>query len=482
MYKLNFLIAVVLMFLNCSVSFSQTDCGIKELPNVTIDEIPQTVLRICGNDYESIDLKKWKPNLIASLERLRKNCYGTESAFSIKSITKNNCPELENNSLYGKEGIVMCEEIVLERIAYASAMLSGFQILSVVKRLNSPTGVTDNIWKDIIKNIDNKSIGTIEVLSLIDAVEADANIFGNYAPGEKTKLEKVKLHLINAFGANASEQIDAAITAAWGIQELDLNPQLTNSMPLNEALIFDVMLAIYRTTLDETLSFVIGHEMAHAHKGSPIKTNLPQTNQNRLIQFINIQICKNFFCKNPPSISEINADRCALRTLYMTDNYFQRQENLISMEYRIKKGFINIGRRNTIDLLSFFFAAKISMNTQESFTPYFPSPALDGRPQYFPELKKQKGYIYPALRLLLVADLLAQQSSPKECCVGIYGTSAERLMEMIVRARSGCKEVSATSMRNLTSEFYKLDLPVTPAVAEFFSSHTYTFESLKCKD
>jgi hypothetical protein len=482
MHKVKISIVVLLLFPIVLVVYSQTDCGIKGLPNVTIDNIPQTILKICGNDYESTDLKKWMPNLIASLERLRKNSYGTVSAFSIETVTKDKCPELKINSLYGKDGVVMCKEIVLERIVYASAMLSGFQMLSAVKRFNSPTGVTANIWKDIIQNIDNNSIGVIEVLSLIDAIEADADIYGNYAPNEKTKLEKVKQHLINAFGANAADQIEAAFAAAWGIQELDLNTQLLNSMTLDEAMIFEIMLTIYRTTLDETLSFVIGHEMAHAHNGSPITTDLPQAIQDRIIQFVNIQICKKLFCYNPPATKEINADQCALKALYVTDTNFKREELLLSIEYKIKSGFVNIGRRNTIDLLSFFFAAKIGTSTQESYTPYSPSPELNGRPQYFPELKKQKGYIYPALRILLVADLLAKQSSPKECCVGIYGTSAERLMEMFLRARLDCNEMSSVPLRNLTSEFYELNLPVTSAVADFFSSQHHSFESLKCKE
>lgn len=484
MFKKMSLLPVACFLLGASlIHAAQTSTT--EAPNITISQqqLPKTVLKICGVPEHKSDLRRWQPNLRFALERLRSDVYGTQKAFSIQFVPMGECADLGANSCYGKAGTVLCNETVLERIVYAAAMTSGFQMLTTLQQANSntPESGKRNVWTESLRNLDSSELGAIEALSLIDAVEADQAILGVYAPGETTKLQKRKQHLADAFGSRANDLIENAFTAAWGLQEIDLNLNLLKDMPHDEALFFETMHVIFQATLDETLYFVLGHELAHAHNGCLVSTPLPKESEIRYKQFLDIQKAGNIFCPNPPSISELNAERCALRVLYSADKLLQRRERIVSTGYMVNRGFLDIGRRHAIDLLGFFMAAKIGQSTQIVYAPYAPFPVIDGRPQYFPEMKDEDGYLYSALRLLLIADLLHSLSDTKQPGVGVCGANAERLMETILRARIGCEKHALKPLKELTIQLDKLSLPMAHGVATFFTYQTHKREDLSCE-
>lgn len=449
--------------------------GQTALPDITVREsqIPKTVLKVCKTSDPQSDLVRWRPNLHAALDRLRSTTYLTAKAYETHFVERSECSALEDHSCFGKPGVVLCSEAVLARVLYAAAMTSGVNMLSYLERINRRTtqSTTENPWAELLADLDHSELGPIEALSLVDATEADREIRGTYAPGEKTKLEKRIEQLVQTYGSRARKLVEQAFTSAWGLQELDLDPKLhLKKMSAELSLFFESMHIIFRAAVDESLSLILGHELAHAHGGCLVAWPVTPEYERRFSEFVSLQISGRLLCQNPPSISELNADRCGLRVLHATDERLRREELLFVYNRRAHPGLLNIGRRHAIDLFGLLLAAKLGSSTQEVHAPYSSQLTLRGRPQYYPALVERKGYLYSALRLLLAADLLHARSQPRHPGVGVCGINGERLLEMLLRARTGCKEHAQTPLSQMTAELQKLDLPMAPGIATFFTT------------
>lgn len=435
------------------------------LPSIDIDPkmAKKTVVQMCGSNSRGA-LRQWRPNLQDALRRLSAENYGGREVFDIQFVETSDCVGLESHACLGLPGLVMCNEDALERLVYASGMASGYHMLSFLEGAVSQDPKS-NPWSDILRDLNSSELGPIEVLGLIDAAEADRLVRGVYAPGEETKYEKRKKYLVQAYGPKTSSLIDKAMVAAAGLRDLDTNWESSvHKMTDSELRFFAAIRFQYRAIVDEVLSFVVGHELAHAHGGCLVHDVSQPESSGRVTQFIQLQTDRRLFCPNPPSISEINADRCALRVLQKTDERLRRDELLMSFGYMIKPGMLNIARRHTIDFVALILAGGLGSTTQETFRLELP---VNGRPQYRPELKRREGYLESGMRLLLVAELLRSASQPPEMEVGVCGTSADRLAESFLSSSMGC--VMEHPLKQLTGALNELNLPMAPGIATFFT-------------
>lgn len=429
------------------------------LPDITIqtEQLKPSTVKLCSPPLLSNTLEAWRPNLKAALRRIRKAAYGVDLSFKIMVVPKSECTSLGEHACFaGPNGVVVCNEAVLARVLYSGAALAGARVMGAMERVNaaSPSG---NLWINEIRATDSAKFGPMEAFALIDAEEEDAAILGVLAPGELTKLQQRLNLLEQSFGERGRELAKGAMTAADGIREMDIKPSVLKTLPKHDALFLDVMLHIYRAGVDQALAFVVGHELAHAHGGCAANTEAMPAVENRVRQFIDLQLEEKLFCSNLPNPSEINADRCGLVALRAMNEYWQRRERLTSIGWHIQSGFQDLGNRLAIDLLGIILVGGLGDATHQH---YLPDTSRPGRIDYWPKLKENEGYFYSALRLLLATEVLHILSRSAPDGVRACGTTAERVMEGIFRAKLGCNTGFSLQQTGMTLQ--RMKLPLAP--------------------
>ena len=442
------------------------------LPDIRIrsEQMRPSTVKLCSPPLLSRTLKSWRPNLNAALHRIRKAAYGVDRAFDVTVVPKAECISLGEHACLGEpDGTVFCDEAVLARVLYSGAALAGAQTMGGIQRAN--TGAqSENLWESELRAADSAEFGPMEAYALIDAEEEDAGILGVRAPGELTKLEQRIRLLERVYGSRGRDLAEIAMAGADGVREIDNNPAVLKKLPRDEALVFDIRLHIYRAGVDQALGFVLGHELAHAHGGCAANAEALAPVENRVGQFIDLQLEEKHFCSNPPSPSEINADRCGLVALRAVNAYWQRRERLTSIGWKIQPGFQNLGNRLAIDLLGIVIIGGLGDATHQH---YRPDTSRPGRIDYWPKLKESEGYLYSALRLLLATEVLHIQSDSAPNGVRACATTAERVMEGLFRATLGCKRELSLAETGIALE--KMKLPLAPgAISVFLGARTDT--------
>jgi hypothetical protein len=441
----------------------------RSLPDITIrtDQLRPSMVKLCSPPLLSRTLASWRPNLKAALLRIREGAYGVDRAFDITVVPKSECKSLAEHACFGKpDGTVFCNEAVLARVLYSAAALAGARVMGAMRRANAGTQ-SGNLWANELRATDSAEFGPMEAFGLIDAEEEDATLLGVRAPGELTKLQQRLRLLERAYGPRGREVGEIAMAGAGGVREIDTNPSVLKTLSRDEALVFDVMLHIYRAGVDQALAFVLGHELAHAHGGCAAKAKALAPVENRVRQFIELQLEERLFCPNPPSPSEINADRCGLVALRAMNDYWQRRERLTSIGWLIKPGFQDLGNRLAIDLLGIMIVGGLGDATQKYYLP----DSRPGRIDYWPKLKENEGYLYSALRLLLATEVLHIQSHSAAEGVRACGTTAQRVMEGLLRATLGCKR--ELSLQETGSALEKMNLPLAPGAIGVFTGSRF---------
>jgi hypothetical protein len=170
---------------------------------------------------------------------------------------------------------------------------------------------------------------------------------------------------------------------------------------------------IYEVASSEFVALVFGHELAHAMGGCHLNAPSSVERSGWLEKLVSMQARGTVVARKPPSIDEILADECALRVLEQVDAGWVALEESISEPSGKSSAKMKTHGGRWIALDAY---AELLTNSLSGRTGYDPESHHPGRYKLGPDFELMaveaegvEGYLYPALRLALVATTLHER-------------------------------------------------------------------------
>lgn len=172
---------------------------------------------------------------------------------------------------------------------------------------------------------------------------------------------------------------------------------------------------IYAVASSELVALVLGHELAHAMGGCHLDVPSSVERSGWFEKLSSMQARGLGFIRKAPSIDEILADQCALRVLEQVDTGWVDLVDSISdaSDRSIGKAKTHSGRWIALDAY-----AQLLTNSLSGRTGWDPESHHTGLYQLGPNFEQMaveaegtEGYLYPALRLALVAATLHERQA-----------------------------------------------------------------------
>jgi hypothetical protein len=135
------------------------------------------------------------------------------------------------------------------------------------------------------------------------------------------------------------------------------------------------MLHLNRAAVDQSLAFVLGHELNHAQRSCAVTRVAPATIEARLKAYGDVQVEEKPFCKNPPSTFEYTADLCGLAAVAAVSDWYQNPSVRSPDGAAATPGMLNVANRMAIDMLGLLIVGGLGSRTQEFYRPEVRSPS-----------------------------------------------------------------------------------------------------------
>ncbi|RJE74956.1 hypothetical protein BGP76_17710 [Reichenbachiella sp. MSK19-1] len=176
--------------------------------------------------------------------------------------------------------------------------------------------------------------------------------------------------------------------------------------------LFATAAPIYRVTIDNLVSFVIGHELFHFNDNSQMITTPSEMEESGLFNtFYSLQQYKRLldpFIVNSDK-NEINADKSGFRFLQLVDSNTRRKVSSSSLQTAIRK--------STIDLLAFPVLSGFDLTMLSYDQPV--------------ETSYISGYLYPMIRMMMITAVLRSNERENEWAVKMCGNTSRAIVQLI---------------------------------------------------
>lgn len=418
---------------------------------------------LCEREDRPAAVRPWRGNAYTKLIEFRAAAYRDEDVFSIGSKRLDECPDLHQHACYGDSttGAVYCDELLLERLLLAAAGYTSYTMLTFLERINREPQ-SGEIWSSLLRHFEQSPFGAMEAYRF-------ATILFDAKSNEQirsSRLSPLYLPLARVLGPEGAIQaFDKTWKGARGIQELDLDPAegLNRVGSPDERVFLGSMWWLYRASVSYLFAFMLGHELSHAQAGCFFTAPAAVERSGLLGTLASYQL-GGPFKGNPPSTSELNADRCGLRALRSTVAYYEGKTSLERM-----RQIEIVGKRMAIDLLATFIMVGSDRSAVSAYVPE----VHEGRLSYWPPMSTRSGYLYEASRLMLFAkevQMTGTNADRAAAEIAICGQAAERLADGVLRAAVN----SGTPLREVAQCLEGLRLPISPGVFQLFKEQRGT--------
>jgi len=340
---------------------------------------PKSVtLSLCATDVTS---HNWSEDLLSTIQeilRVGKYPKELEVVFSSKGDP---CRDVFVGCRAKPNGQVFCDEQSINRILQASAWLAAHDAQQLI-RLHQRIPL-----KQVLEEVGEMDF--YAALQITDAINDN----------DSAKVNR----LIKSY--RLSRDLKDLVTE---VQKGDTDPNYNPSDPAAW-----IAGPIYVVASSEFVALVVGHELAHAMGGCHLSAASSVERSGWFEKLVSMQARGADAASKPLLIDEILADKCALRVLEQVDAGWVGLEDSISdpLDRSAAKMKTHAGRWIALDAYAEFLT-----NSFSGRTGYDPERHHSGLYQLGPDLELMavdaegaEGYLYPALRLALVAMTLHER-------------------------------------------------------------------------
>lgn len=338
---------------------------------------PPTLYVCIADDVPDIDGRAM-PFALASIETFGKLAYDDAHQFTITPLHASSCATPGSDcdhwqhcrldavdACYGDRGAVYCNLAALARIEIAVAIAIGGSITARSKPGEMVFPIDVFAARDLLDGMERKS------------ADNGASFNARW----------------NRIEASSGMKLDVA-SAAIVMFEL-IAPQTAPEGDRREPRAIAARMLEARALMD-VYGFVIGHELAHAWGACPIETPSLVETSGMFDAVVNLQT-KGSLCPSPISIDELEADRCALRTVTTLEQELTAGDPPMKNP-RDLRGVSRLLAAQAVDWILI-----VGLGTSShSAVSYSDDAAMQVRVQ------PRSGYLYAPLRLALYATLLRQ--------------------------------------------------------------------------
>lgn len=339
-------------------------------------------------------------NVLSAVGRLSHSGYLKKGVKFEAEFTDNPaCLQKSGNGCFGESGAVFCNldslTDLLERTAWIAASGS----------INAMRGITKNegglafedkigwenasVFSEIRGNAKNRDDFAAQLIGVVE--ERDIDAFDVVEAGEIVQ---------------ALLQYDADLQSNMN----DFHPGIIMAYP------------VYEAASNYIVSFIFGHELAHAYEGCIFSQPSIIETSNRFTQILDTQRSGKFFGKNNLSLDEALAERCALRGVQHMDTEMVAYKNS-KPDASVEKIMLTFGRRMAIDGAGIILTTNLGSNWSQATN--WQSPGEDGLPTTSYNVKIEPGYLYYPLRIAMLSELLQQLEHSDQKFIKICDNTAK---------------------------------------------------------
>lgn len=209
---------------------------------------------------------------------------------------------------------------------------------------------------------------------------------------------------------------------------------------------------VYEATIDYIVAYLFGHELAHGFGACVVRSSSWVEKSGLIIRMAKLQAQGDVLCPNLPSVAEIKADECALRTVEVVDHELARVAKSAdnSEVVRAQGTLLSISRRLAVDGLTWLLSQGLSGRTgwvQGTFT--MPDGGLMWRGTI------RDGYLYMPIRLALLGALMRHLDPTHASFVGLCDLSAEMFAREVDVALLLCSDAYAKRGKDNTPKLVR---------------------------
>jgi tetratricopeptide (TPR) repeat protein len=391
---------------------------------------PDTITRLnlCYKESFAPYIDIWRANLEVALERLRALGYEGDYAFETAYVPLGKCEPLKGISAFSSRNNVWIRlEILYTVLASHLWKAAGWAVPAAIQ-------------------LDGTDAAHVIVNSLVDDVLALEFAEATLRTNDDLLSEAIARIPTGSFSdQNIRSRIP--LTVAF-VRDFDVSPPDTPPPEIPE---IALTYLVYESSLNLTLAYIVGHELAHAHGKCFESTPAIIEEQETFNHIISTQSAGEVLCPNPLSVDEVLAEQCSGRIAQRMDRALVAAKTGSSIgdgNAEFIERLLDVSRRQSIDMVGWFLQFGLAARSSE--VQFDMGRAGDGLPviaYIYPQ--PAPGYLYPALRLMLYSETLRSLSTDRPDYLGICDTNAQRLTLGLSYANAICSsdESGASSLR-----------------------------------
>lgn len=363
------------------------------------------VINLCLPSNSTQPLGLWVINVAYALRRFSAiPSVHAAGGFTSKALLLDSCPDVQKTACQSEKGVVFCNVQKLARLLFAQAYVASSFV--VLRNPRTPH--------------QGEMLGISDGLIFADAAFRDDGSTQSYVD---TMIKEDRL---------SNSEFMAISSLAKQLRDYDLTPGAT---PPSDLVALTYML--YEASSNYIIAFVMGHELAHAY-GRCVSTKSSTMEANgQFEKIVSLQSKGDVLCPNPIYLDEVNADRCALRTVEELDQgmvEWKTRATIPCQEQTAQLTLLSYSRRFAVDSMFLYFEIGFQPETKEAILIH-PSPSISQAP--FTQVTP--GYLYNGLRGILFAETLHRRETLNRELVGICDNAARDLVLALNFAVSFCQ-------------------------------------------
>jgi hypothetical protein len=337
-------------------------------------------MRLCATDKAS---HEWSESLLVNLQEvLEMGKYPKDLKVDFSSMGEA-CRDRFVGCRAGPNGQIFCDEQSINRLLQASAWLAAHDAQQII-RLHERTPLKQTL----------EEVGELDFYAALQIADAT----------NSNRSEEVS-RLIKSYRLRAD--LKDLVTE---IQKVETDPNYNS----NTGVSLWVAWRTYAIASSELIAVLLGHEFSHAMGGCHLSVPSSVERSGQFEKLVSMQARGVGFVRKSPSIDEIRADECAIRVLEQVDAGFVARDSTTNASSRdLAQTTVHGGRWNALDAY-----AELLTNSLSGRAGWDPESHHTGLYQLGPNLELMavdvegsEGYLYPALRLALVAITLHERQA-----------------------------------------------------------------------